>query len=266
MRYIETPPPPDLAPFVHCVWELEGDGAALAEPIFPDGRVELVILLGDRPLPHEGGAPQPAVMVVGQMTSALRLRPAGRLHSVGLRFTPAGSRAFLGLPLHRLSGRVEPLDVIGGSVMARLADAAGSARDAGERAALVLGALRTGLRAVRTPRSVVASVALTLSRQGRTTVDAMVRMTGTSARQLERLFLEEVGLPPKTFARIVRFQYALRDLQRGVPAAHAAAARGFADQSHLAREFKRMAGVPARDVDLPRVAFVQDASAGPRQD
>ena len=267
MRYIETPPPPDLAPFVQCVWELEGAGSALAEPIFPDGRVEVVVHLADRPSCAVNGLPQPAVMVVGQMTAALRLRPVRSLHCVGLRFTPAGSRVSLRVPLHELSGRIEPLDSLSHMLAARLADAAGEARTAAERAALVFLAFRACLRTdARAPRSVERAVSLALGRQGRTTVDAMARAAGTSPRHLERQFLEEVGLPPKMFARVVRFQHALRDLQRGVAAAQVAAARGFADQSHLAREFKRMAGVPARDVDLPHVAFVQDGAAGPRQD
>lgn len=266
MRYTETPPPPDLAPFVQCVWELEGAGAALAEPIFPDGRVEAVIHLGDRPS-RDDGIPQPSVMVVGQMTAALRLRPVRRLHCVGLRFTPAGSRVSLRVPLHELSGRIEPLDSLSHMLATRLSDAAAETRTASDRATLVYRALRACLRTdACAPLSVERAVSLALARQGRTTVDAMSRAAGTSPRHLERQFLDAVGLPPKIFARVVRFQHALRDLQHGVPAAQVAAARGFADQSHLAREFKRMAGVPAREVDLPRVAFVQDGAARPRQD
>lgn len=267
MRYTETPPPPDLAPFVQCVWELDGGGSALEEPIFPDGRVEVVVHLGDRPSRDVDTVPQPAVMVVGQMTTALRLRPVRRLHCVGLRFTPAGSRVSLRVPLHELSGRIEPLDSLSHVLAARLSDAAGETRTAGDRAALVYRALRACVRMdARAPRSLERAVSLALATQGRATVDAMARAAGTSTRHLERQFLDDVGLPPKIFGRVVRFQHALRDLQHGMPAAQVAVARGFADQSHLAREFKRMAGVPARDVDLSHVAFVQDGAAGPRQD
>ena len=266
MRYHETPPPSDLAPFVQCVWELEGDGTALGEPIFPDGRIELVIHLGDRPASDVGDAPQPAAMVVGQMTTGLRLRPVARLHCVGLRFTPVGARAWLRLPLHELRDRIEPLADICGAQAARLLDAAADARTASHRTARVLDQARTILRgAAPPPRGLQSAVALTLAREGQATVDSMAAAAGWSARQLERLFLDAVGLPPKPFARVVRFQHAVRDLQRGVPPAQVAASRGFADQPHLAREFKRMAGVPARAVDLGRVAFVQDADGGPPQ-
>jgi AraC-like DNA-binding protein len=252
---------------VHCVWELDGDGSVLSEPIFPDGRVEIVIHLGDRPARDLDGRPQPAAMIVGQMTTALRLRPVRRLHSIGVRFTPAGSRAALRIPLHELSGRIEPLDALSAALTARLQDAVGDARTAGDRAALVFACLRIFMQgSVGAPDRVERAVALALSRHGRCTVDGMARTAGTSARQLERQFLDAVGLPPKTFARIVRFQHALRDLQRGLPAASVAAARGFADQSHLAREFKRVAGVPAGHVDLRRVAFVQDDAGRPRGD
>ena len=265
MRYHEIPPPSDLAPFVQCVWELESDGTALGEPIFPDGRIELVFHLGDRPAPDVGDA-QPAAMVVGQMTTGLRLRPVTRLHCVGLRFTPVGARAWLRLPLHELRDRIEPLADICGAQAVRLLDAVAEARTTGQRTARVLDQARTILRdATPPPPGLQTAVAFTLAREGRATVESMAAAAGWSARQLERLFLDAIGLPPKAFARVVRFQHAVRDLQRGVPPAQVAASRGFADQSHLAREFKRMAGVPARAVDLGRVAFVQDAEGRPPQ-
>jgi methylphosphotriester-DNA--protein-cysteine methyltransferase len=267
VRYHETPPPLDLAPFLQCVWELEGDGAALAGPIFPDGRIELVIHLADRPALERGGARQPSVMVVGQMTAALRLRPPARLHCVGLRFTPAGARAWLRVPAHELTGRVEAFEDITGRCAARLRETAAGARHARERAGRLLAEARAVLLAApRPPRALEAAVSYTLQREGRATVDAMARAAESGARRLERLFLDGVGLPPKTFARLVRFHHALQDLQRGAAPAQVAAARGFADQSHLAREFKRIAGVPAREIDFARVAFVQDGTPAAHPD
>jgi methylphosphotriester-DNA--protein-cysteine methyltransferase len=65
-----------------------------------------------------------------------------------------------------------------------------------------------------------------------------------SARQIERLFARQVGLPPKGLARIVRFQRVLAAIDRGVPRDWAAAAleAGYYDQAHLARDFREIAG------------------------
>jgi AraC-like DNA-binding protein len=189
-----------------------------------------------------------------------------RLHCVGLRFTPTGARAWLRLPLHELRDRIVPLADICGAQAVRLLDAAADARTTAQRTGRLLDRARAILRdATPPPGGLQSAVAFTLAREGRVTVDSMAGAAGWSARQLERLFLDAVGLPPKAFARVVRFQHAVRDLQRGLPPAQVAASRGFADQSHLAREFKRMAGVPARGVDLGRVAFVQDADGPPPQ-
>jgi AraC-like DNA-binding protein len=260
VRYLETRPSADLAPYVQCLWELEDcTGTALAEPIFPDGRVEIVIHLGDRPVMANGLSAQPDVIVVGQMTSAVRLQPVTRLHAVGVRFTPTGARSWFEAPLHELTDRVAAMEDISRVTAMKLRDAVHQVPTPQERVRRIERVLRTALRTVLTaPRSIEHAVHLTLAHSGRLTVDALARACNASTRQLERQYLQIVGLTPKAFARTVRFQRALRDLQRGVPAAEAAAIGGFADQAHLAREFRRFAGASARQVDLAHVAFLQD--------
>ncbi len=262
VRYLETRPSADLAPWVHCLWELEAGGDSLAEPIFPDGRVEIVVHLGDRPVAAGDSSPQPDVMTAGQMTKALRLHPVNRLHAVGIRFTPAGARAWLAPPLHELTDRVCALDDVAQTTARRVRDAAHGGITPRDRARHIERALRETLRpGHHAPPRVESAVRLTLAHAGRVSVDALAHACGTSARHLERQYLDAVGLTPKALARTVRFQSALQHLQNGVAPAEAAAACGFADQAHLAREFNRFAGVPARAVDLGRVAFLQDASA-----
>lgn len=63
-----------------------------------------------------------------------------------------------------------------------------------------------------------------------------------SPRRLIAAFREEVGVTPKTFARIVRFETAQRELRAGRSPAAAAHAAGYADQSHLHRDFCAFAG------------------------
>jgi len=87
-------------------------------------------------------------------------------------------------------------------------------------------------------------------------VDALARLAGLGVRQLERQFLEDVGLSPKGFLRTARFQRALGLLRDGCPPADVAALCGFSDQPHLAREFRAFAGVPAREVSLADVPFL----------
>jgi AraC-like DNA-binding protein len=262
VRYQEWHPSADLAPYVHRFWELEAAGTALAEPIFPDGRVEIVMHLADRPAPLGGTTPQPDVLVAGQITTALRLQPVARVHAVGVRFTPTGARAWLALPLHELTNRVQAVDDVNGIVGRQLRGAIDHCRTSHHRVRRLEDVLRQTLRpSLRSSSAIDHAVRMTLDRGGCVTVDALACACGLSTRQLERQYLDAVGLPPKTLARTVRFQRALRHLQRGAPAADVAVACGFADQPHLAREFRRFAGAAARDVNLADVAFLQDSPA-----
>ena len=258
MRYLEVQPSADLARDVHCFWELEAGDDALAEPIFPDGRVEIVVHLGARPNRVGDAWAQPEVMVVGQMTTALRLQPTPGLHAVGIRFTPAGARTWLGAPLHECTDAIHGLDQMDSRVAALIRDAVhrGGALQASLRA------LESALRQTRTahwtaPRAVDHAVQVVLACGGRVRVETLAASAGVGVRQLERQFLEAVGLSPKRFIRTARFQRALQLLRGGQFPADVAQACGFSDQAHLSREFRSVAGVPAREVKLEDVAFLR---------
>ena len=258
MRYVELQPSADLARDISCFWELEAGDDALAEPIFPDGRVEIVVHLGARPRRAGDSWAQPEVILVGQMTAALRLQPTAGMHAVGIRFTPAGARSWLSAPLHECTDAIHGLDQID----RRVAIAIGDAVHRGGALQSSLGALESALRRTRAarwspPRSVDHAIAVVLARRGQVRVETLAASAGLGVRQLERQFLEAVGLSPKRFIKTTRLQRALQLLRDGQPAAEVAEACGFSDQAHLSREFRSVAGVPAREVKLQDVAFLR---------
>jgi transcriptional regulator GlxA family with amidase domain len=168
----------------------------------------------------------------------------------------------VGTPVHELTNAIEDVDSFRSNAARRLRLAA-----EGSSKGLRHIALEQALREMLLPsdRSVAAvewAVQTTISRSGQVSIDRLAHACGLSKRQLERQYLDTVGLTPKIFARTIRFQRALHGLRRGEPAASVATACGFADQSHLAREFRRFAGAAARDVNLAHVVFVQDGHAG----
>jgi AraC-like DNA-binding protein len=78
---------------------------------------------------------------------------------------------------------------------------------------------------------------------------------GMSTRQLHRRCLDAFGYGPKTLARVLRMVHALELARRGVPFADTAARSGYADQAHLSRDVKQLAGVSLRQlVDGDRAA------------
>jgi len=244
MRYAEYEPPDSLAHVVHCTWTFEDD-ASQAEPqrIVPDGRCELVVHFG---APYrEAGArqPQPRVVFAGQLTRPLWIEATGPSGVVGARFHADTARAFLGLPMGVATDR--RLD---GSELwpeaAQLAHAvrAGVTSEARRDAVLTFVARHC---AKDEPDPVIAAAVSEMQEVGGAiTVDEVAVGTGLGRRQLERRFLDAVGVSPALFANILRFRRVFDAIERDSarPWTDAAAAAGYFDQSHLIRDFRRFVG------------------------
>ncbi len=242
VRYAVYPPSPALAAAVECYWLLEGAAGAEPQPIVPDGRVEIVLHFGDRfERHHRDGRVerQDPALLVGQILAPIHLACPGRAGVAAIRLRPAASRAMSGCPAAELTGRAIDLDAVAGSTATlreRLALAAGDRA----RVALLESWLRPRLRA-EPARDVAAAVDAILASPGAVTLPAVAARAGIGARQLERRFLADVGMPPKTFARIARLQRALSRIAAGASLAEAAHACGYYDQPHMARDFARLA-------------------------
>lgn len=255
LTYAEVEPSGLVASYVTCVWTLEGRAAGLGPPerILPDGHPELVWNLADPFLRHAPGAPprrQAAALVVGQILGPLVLQPTGRIDLLGVRFRPEALGAFLGgVPTHELTDRDVAVEEVLGRRLGTMAEEASEAPTAGARVALVLERLETELRRALPIDRRVADVVVLLGRTNGDRVDRVDRvatMVGLGTRQLERLFLERVGIGPKRLARIARFQGLVSRLGSvGQEGWAALAIRcGYFDQAHLIRDFREFAGEP----------------------
>jgi len=156
---------------------------------------------------------------------------------VGLRFHPGSAPAFLGVPAHELRDRrVELADLWPASEVRRLRSRIAGAPDPA-------GALEDiALERAAPPDPVLHALVSALD-AGRP-VGATADELGLGARQLHRRSLVAFGYGPKTLARILRLRRALVLARAGVPYAETAARSGFADQAHLARDVRELAGVP----------------------
>jgi AraC-like DNA-binding protein len=249
LRYHERAPAADLQGLVECFWSLELDAAPpAAEPqfIFPDGRVELVFHFGERFLRlHDDGRSdlQPRHLVVGQMTRATRLRPSGRAQALGVRLRPGAASAVLTSPLRELRDAILPLDSVELRVPLPTAPLEG-VHLAEARVQVLEAWLRTCRDAsAPAPAALLASVRAALASGGSRSVDDLLREAGLGARQLERGFERHVGLPPKLFARILRFQSVFAAAGGARPQFTGLALDlGYADQAHLTRDFREFSG------------------------
>jgi AraC-like DNA-binding protein len=251
MHYREFVPAPPLSACVDRLWVLEhADGRGIPpQEILPDGSMELVFHLGDpfeRQIAGGEWERQDRMLAAGQLTGPLVVRPAGSMLVVGVRFRPGGARLVLRVPQHELTGDVLPLAAVAPRTAARLWNAV-QAGDSAEDCAMALAeALGGYISDHAMDPAVDHAVALIKRTQGAIGVDALAERCNLSGRQLERRFLECVGLPPKRLARIVRFQHARHVLQstdEGRASGAALAARlGYSDQAHFIRDFRAFAG------------------------
>jgi transcriptional regulator GlxA family with amidase domain len=105
----------------------------------------------------------------------------------------------------------------------------------------------------RAPDPALADHAVGLLRRagGLLRIDALADDLSVSTRRLERHFLKSVGVPPKLFARLVRFDRAVRDLpSRGITSwAQFAVDHGYSDQAHFINEFHEFAGVSPAELE-----------------
>jgi AraC-like DNA-binding protein len=261
--YSERRPSRSLAPWVECYWAIRAaDAPGLPNRVLPDGCADLIVGIPDLPGP----------VAVGTMRTAAVYPLAGAVDLFGIRFHPGGALPFLGVPLGELTDRRIPLDDLWGPAARAFADVMepDSLQARAAHAERVLGTrLRSSQR--RDDDLVRHAVALLRRARGSVGVREAAAALGVGERRLQRAFDHAVGLGPKALARVLRFRRLLAAIDRarttGAPARWAALAleAGYADQPHLVREFKALAGVtPSRyAAERAAVGFVQDAGDAP---
>lgn len=243
--YVEWEPPEALRRHVACLWAGAPSPAAagrVAEPVLPDGCMDIVwdgrrlLVTGPDtgPAPAGGGSP----------------------FFVGVRFRPGAGPRLLGVPAGELRDRRVDLELAWREA-GRLAEELGGEPSMRGAAAVLERALRRRLPAAGLPDPLVEAVA----RDWRTPAAALAAGAGISERQVHRRFVEAVGYGPKFLQRVLRFQ-AFLAAAASFPAARLgeiAAAVGYADQPHLTREARELAGLTPAELRANRVRNVQDA-------
>jgi AraC-like DNA-binding protein len=169
----------------------------------------------------------------------------GRARCLQVDLTPLGARALLGVAPAELRNRVVGLEDLLGPAGGRLLERLDAAPGWDERFAILDGALLARAAAAEPARpDVLWAWRRLVESHGGVAVAALARELGCSRRHLTARFGEAVGVPPKAYARLLRFRRATEALLGGGEArlAEVAAACGYADQSHLTREFRALAG------------------------
>ncbi len=237
-----------LSRFVARYWHSRGNALAQHE-ILPDGCVDLVFEI-------TAGSAQAWFHGTSTQRLPVELQPGADYFGIGFR--AAQARHFLAVPAHQLTDARVSAEAVASVCdrhwVERIAN--GPSPENVERALLAwLSRHAPGESAVdHALRSIEASAS------SLPTVEALASEAGVGIRQLERLFLAQLGVPPKRYLRILRGRRAARALSQNVDddCAGIAAASGYADQSHMTRELRAMFGRTPRTLRVADVAFLQD--------
>jgi AraC-like DNA-binding protein len=171
---------------------------------------------------------------------------AGSASCLQFNLTPLGAYMLLGLPLSELSNRVVPLEDVVPPVLRGLSERLEDAQTWEDRFALLETILLARMADARRPSRDVAWAWTMLERtHGNAPIGWICDRLGRSRRHLAARFREQVGLPPKTVARILRFERAVALLGVGESTLGEVALEcGYYDQAHLNRDFREFAGAP----------------------
>ncbi len=256
------PIPAILRPHVvKLVGYVETSARALPRREFPGPRLPVIVEFG------------PPVSVIGQRDDGPRRYPGGFVaglhdrHALvthdgeqrGVQFdlTPGGAARLFGLPPGELSRAVVPLcDLVPWrDLPERLAECG----DWAARLDLLEERLVARLADAEAPGWVEWATGRIEASGGGVSIGGLADELGYSARHVERVFGQAVGLSPKTYARVVRFGRLFEALRSGeaTPWVELAAAHGYSDQAHLAREVRAMTGLTPTAARATLGAFVE---------
>jgi len=237
-------PDDDLRGQVLEFWEVQGALAPFRETLLPNGAVELMFDLGPphRVLSKQGEGWWRDAWYSGLHEEALVIESLEGTHLVSARMHPVGAIALLGPRVSALANRIVPIAEICDDD-AELRAAVVAASSTAERFAVIERCLRNSShRHLPAPAAVRDAAARIEATHGNLRIASLHESIGVSRKHLAVLFRRHVGLTLKDYAKLRRFVFALSWLREhdAIDWPALAAEAGYSDQSHLARDFRRV--------------------------
>ncbi len=247
MDYREHQPHLSLRDSVRCYWSLSSLHTSATEQHWfcPESVVRLVFYSGEAYMDDTAGRLRPleAVYVLGLRDAAMTMVSKGMTHALGVELYPWGALRLLGL--QRGSLNVFERDL--GQRCRSLAKAIGGLLETGDlpEALGLLEAWLLGLagQTAQEPTAAIEAATLLYASHGSVRILEIAERLQIGVRQLERGFAEDIGMPPKALARVIRFERAYQQLWRAPTQnlSQLAFELGYADQAHLTRDFQGFA-------------------------
>jgi AraC-like DNA-binding protein len=262
--YLVHRPPPPLAGAIDYFWSFSDVPSHSMESVIPSGTMELVVNLNEHEVPIYKPTGEECSRSRGAVVSGAYSRPfvvETRAHAslVGVHFKPGGAASLLGVPAGELANTHVELEALWGRRSVELRERLCDAAQPSQRLRILEQAL---IGSLPCSPGVRGEVAVALGRLGAPGVEVgdVARQVQLSHRRFIELFTEQVGMTPKRYARVCRFQRALSLVTgKGAPAwAHVALDCGYFDQAHLCRDWAEFTGFSPTELVRLRNVRVKD--------
>jgi len=257
MLHLYHTPVSPLLDFVDDFWLYDGyTQPHFKERILPSGTIELVINLRDDELRiYDAAHPDrcnrfSGALVSGAYGGFFVIETAEEVSMMGVHFKPGGAFPFLGLPAGELADAHVNLETLWGRSAVELRERLCGAATPMERFRLLEEALLAHLfRPLVRHYAVPTALDAFGQTEVRATVRDIARDIGLSQRRFIQVFTEEIGLTPKLFSRVKRFQRTIAIVRQATAPdwARLAVDCGYFDQSHLIRDFLMFSGFSPSD-------------------
>ncbi len=253
MNYSYYTPEEPLSSFVKCFWLLNSSSCSEEQNcniILPTGCIELVFYYGDVNSNKRKNSKSYGV-VAGQRTSRTEIFPSCYSGLISAMLRPEAAGLILGDSAYYFSGSYVDAESVFGSETSTLYDKLSEAKTDSARFIFVESFLKTRIK--KTGKVLNKRIVEGINQLSRIDknmrIDTLAEILNLSKRQMERVFLSEVGLAPKNFARVLRFQkvFAVRNRKPYVSLTELAYECGFSDQAHFINDFKSLSGFTPKE-------------------
>jgi AraC-like DNA-binding protein len=265
-------PLPVLEPFVRYYGHRNarlGD-AVVVHPVHARGAPILDFEFGDSDavlyIRSDGKPPlfSPRVVLIGMQTHRRgELHIRGTVDGFAILFQPSALRLLFALPAQEFTDQDFDAEQVFGAIIARFHERLADCRTFEERISVANQFLLQ--RALAPPRDGISAAATDILRgAGGARISEMAERAGLGLRQFERRFVQQVGVSPKLFARIARFEAALDRMARSSQGSWTEVAHrfGYYDQMHMVHDFSRFTGeTPTRTLQHFEATFEQQMTA-----
>jgi AraC-like DNA-binding protein len=224
------------------------EGIGHLERVVPNGFIELTFHFGDRlqKIKHTQEL-QPGIILCGQKTGFFDVLPTGKTQMLSIQFFPHSAGLFFDLPMDELSNETLDLGEIMGRAACELKEQLLHLQTLEQRVQHIE---RFLLRQLSRKTEydwdrMVQNIKLIDRSNGKITLDELADGACLSRKQHERVFKKFVGLSPKKYLKIIRFQYTLFAHQQHPHESLTTLAYrcGYYDQSHMINDFKDLSGI-----------------------